>query len=205
MKRMYVVLSVLFLMVFYAGTLLGQQKSRPVDDNDTDFMEKRMKMREEMHRRMMDKLLRGVGPDQDMFKDMEQFMDEVMTDSFSGFDSFSRTTAQNYKMEWKEATTGRILEITPKSPEQQLDINVSNGLVIIKGKSETKTPNGTSISNFSNSFNVPGDCDPSKVKMDSKDGKILVQFPFLKASPKDLKPLKDERRPIKPSDSDVQI
>jgi len=153
---------------------------------------------------MMEKLLRGVGPDQDMFKDMEQFMDEVMSDSFSGFNSFTRTTAQNYKMEWSETSTGRVLTITPNSREQQLDINVENGLVVIKGKTEHKTPNGTSISNFSNSFNVPGDCDPAKVKMDSKEGKILMQFPYRSAKSLETKP-KGSRTPVGPSDEDVKI
>jgi HSP20 family molecular chaperone IbpA len=197
MKRMYVTLAIIFLVVLYAGTLLGQQRSRATD-RDTDVMEKRMRLREEMHRRMMDKLLKGTGPDQDMFKDMEQFMDEVMSDSFSGFDSYTRTTAQNYKMEWKETTSGRTLEITPNSPDQHLDINVADGFVVIKGKAEHKTPNGVSVANFSNSFNVPGDCDPAKVKMDSKDGKILVQFPYKEAT-------KTIQKPIGPLKTDVQI
>lgn len=201
---MYVVLGIMFLFVFWAGALLGQQSSRPVDDKESASMEKRLKMREEMHRRMMEKLLKGTGPNEDMFKDMEQFLDEVMTDSFSGFDSFTRTTAQNYKMEWSETSEGRVLTITPQSSEQKLDIDISNGLVIIKGKTENKSGNSVSISNFSNSFNVPGDCDPSKVKIDQKDGKILVQFPFWDSRAISDKQ-KNDRKPIPPSDSDVQI
>lgn len=201
---MYVVLGIMFLFVFWAGALMGQQSSRPVDDKESASMEKRLKMREEMHRRMMEKLLKGTGPNEDMFKDMEQFLDEVMTDSFSGFDSFTRTTAQNYKMEWSETSVGRVLTITPQSPEQKLDIDISNGLVIIKGKTENKSGNSVSISNFSNSFNVPGDCDPSKVKIDQKDGKILVQFPFWNSKAISDKQ-KNDRKPIPPSDSDVQI
>lgn len=202
---MYVTLSIIFLLIFWAGTLLGQNKGRPVDDTISESMEKRLKMREEMHRRMMEKLLKGVGPDQDMFKDMEQFMDEVMTDSFSGFDSFSRVTAQNYKMEWVETREGRTLNITPKGPEQQLDINVSNGLVIIKGKTEQRSEKGVSVSNFSNSFNVPADCDPGKVKIDQKDGKILVHFPFFKGKTSVTQEPRKERVPVEPSEGDVQI
>lgn len=206
MKRMYLTLFTIIMFTLWAGSLLGQQGSRPIDDKESVSMEKRLKMREEMHRRMMEKLLKGGTPDPDMFKDMEQFLDEVMSDSFSGFDSFTRTTAQNYKMEWSETSSGRTLTITPKSPEQQLDINVSNGLVIIKGKTENKTAHGISVSNFSNSFNVPGDCDPSKVKIDQKDGKILVQFPFWNSKSPTTKPKKDnDRKPIQPSESDVQV
>jgi HSP20 family molecular chaperone IbpA len=204
MKRMYVTLIVIVFLLLGAGTLFAQKSSRPVDDHDSTSLQKRLKMREEMHRRMMDKLLKGVGPDQNLFQDMEQFLDEVMTDSFSGFDSFSRTTAQNYKMEWSESKDGRTLIITPDSPQQQLDINVSNGLIIIKGKTEKKSANGVSISNFSNSFNVPGDCDPGKVKIDQKDGKILVQFPYRSAKPSEVKP-SEKRKPLGPSGSDIPI
>lgn len=203
---MYVTLSLMFLLIFWAGTLLGQQSSRPVDDQESDSMEKRLKMREEMHRRMMDKLLNGIGSDEDLFSDMEKFMDEVMTDSFNGLHSFSRTTSQNYQIEWTESGAGRTLSITPKTPEQQLDINVADGLITIKGKSEHKTPHGVSYSNFSNSFNVPGDCDPSKVKMDQKEGKILVHFPYRNVKAVDINPPeKDERKPLPPSEGDVQI
>ncbi len=207
MKRMYVTLAVIFLMIFGAGNLLSQIDARPIDDKDSPSLEQRYKMREEMHRRMMEKLLKGTGSNEDLFKDMEQFLDEVMTDSFSGFDSFTRTTAQNYKMEWSETKEGRTLEITPKSKDQELDINVSNGLVIIKGKTEIKGQSGTSISSFSNSFNIPGDCDPSKVKMNQKDGKILVHFPFWNSKEISEKQKKEPsgRKPIAPSKDDIQI
>ena len=203
MKRMYVVLFIMFAVIFWAGTLFGQQGARPVDDRPSDLMEKRMKMREEMHRRMMDKLLKGVGPDQDMFSDMEKMMDDMLRDSFTGFSSLSPSTA-NFSMEWLESSSGRTLVITPKDPGQVLDINVSNGLVIIKGKSENKTSQGVAVSNFTNSFNVPEDCDPAKVKIDQKDGKILVQFPFRTAKSLQLRP-EEDRKPLKPSEEDIQI
>jgi HSP20 family molecular chaperone IbpA len=194
----------MFAVVFWAGTLLGQRSVRPVDDHDSDLLEKRMKMREEMHRRMMNKLLHGIGPDQDMFSDMEEMMNEIMSDSSGGFSSFSSGSSANFKMEWKDSSLGRTLEITPSDPKQNLDINVSNGLIIIKGKVESKSANGVSISNFSNSFNVPEDCDPAKVKMDQRDGKIFVHFPFRAAKSSLPKP-KDDRRPLPPSGEDVQI
>lgn len=201
MKRMYLALSVLLLLFFWAGALLGQQNYRPVDDKVSDSMEKRIRLREEMHRRIMEKILHGIGPDQDMFTDMEKMMDEVMTDSFNGFDSLA-PSSQNYQTQWQESTSGRTLAITPKSKEQKLNIDISNGLVIIKGMNETKTANGISVSNFTNSFSVPVDCDSKKVKMDQKDGKILVFFPYLTAS-KEIKA--PARKPLPPSEEDVQI
>jgi HSP20 family molecular chaperone IbpA len=201
MKRMYVVLGLMFVLVFGVGSLFGQ---RPVDDEQMDSLKKRMRMREEMHRRMMEKLLKGKGSDQDLFSDMEKFMDEIMTDSFNGLSSFSRTTSENYKIDWTESKSGRTLVITPDSPDQKLDINVSNGFIEIKGKKEHKISNGTFYSNFANSFNVPGDCDATKVKMEQKDGKILMHFPYRVVKAVDIKP-KEDRIPVAPSESDVQI
>lgn len=200
---MYLTLFIMFVFVFWTGAILAQQGSRPVDDKQTTSMEKRMQMRAEMHRRMMEKLINGVGPDQDMFQDMEKFMEEIMADSFTGFESLT-PQAENYKMEWSESATGRTLNLTPKTPEQQLDINVSNGLIIIKGKVEDKRPNGIVVSNFTNSFNVPGDCDPAKVKISQHQGKILVSFPWRTAKPADIKP-KQDLKPIPPSETDVTI
>lgn len=204
MKRMYAVVTIIFVFMFGVGALLAQQPSRPVDDGPSDAMEKRLKMRAEMHRRMMEKLINGVGPDQDMFQDMEKFMEEIMADSFTGFDTLTRPAVENYKMAWSESATGRTLNITPKTPEQQLDINVSNGLIIIKGKVEDKRPNGIAVSNFTNSFNIPGDCDPAKVKISQAQGKILVSFPWRTAKAKDIQP-KQDLKPVPPSETDVPI
>lgn len=201
---MYLTLLIMFGSVFWIGNLFGQQGSKPVDDKQSTSMEKRMQMRAEMHRRMMEKLINGVGPDQDMFQDMEKFMEEIMADSFTGFETLNQPAVENYKMAWSESATGRTLNITPKTPEQQLDINVSNGLIIIKGKVEDKRPNGIAVSNFTNSFNIPGDCDPAKVKISQAQGKILVSFPWRTAKAKDIQP-KQDLKPVPPSETDVPI
>lgn len=203
---MYVTLALILISLIGAGTLLAQKISRPIDDkDDSAMMEKRLRMREEMHRRMMEKLLHGIGPDHDMFSDMESFLDEVMTDSFSGTQSFSRRMARNYRMDWAENKEGRTLVITPKGPEQQLNIDVKDGLITISGMTEVKTPNGTSKSSFTNTFNVPGDCDEKKVKIDQKDGKIHVTFPFKEMKKIELPKPRPERKPLPKSDSDIQI
>lgn len=201
MKRMYLVLILIFSVVFWAGTLLGQKSS---SDQNTDTLEKRLKMREEIHRRILDKFFKGVGPDEDMFSDMESMMQEMMSESLSGFDSFSQLGKEHFKYEWSETSSERILIITPSSPEQQLDIDVSKGMVTIKGKVEEKSAHGVSSSNFVNSFNVPDDCDASKVVMDQKDGKIVMKFPFISQTKRDA-PIKDKRRPVGPSGDEIQI
>jgi HSP20 family molecular chaperone IbpA len=197
MKRMYVALFIIAGIIFWAGSILGQQKK-------SDQMDDRLKMREEIHRRIMDKMLKGIGSDQDMFSDMEEMMDKLMSESMSGFDSLGTGSLQNFQVEWLESSTGRTLVITPQNPNQQLDINVASGFIVIKGQSENKSQSGSSYSQFSNSFNIPSDCDPGKVKMDQKDGKILVFFPYQNALPKKTRP-QDKRVPLPPSQGDVQI
>ena len=201
MKRMYVTLGVMFLLVMWAFSCLGQQATKPLSREEQ--MMKRMQMRDEVHRRIMEQLLKGGAPADDMFADMEKLMDETMIDAFSGADSFSSFTqrSSNFSMEWSENKEGRVLAVTPKTPEQQLDISVQNNMITIKGKIENKTQQGISVSEFNNSINVPSDCDSARVKMDHKDGRILLSFPFVgtKTLPK------TERKPLPKSKSDVSI
>lgn len=148
-------------------------------------LQKILQLREEMHRRMMDKVLRGIGPDQDMFADMEQSFGDAFADAIGP--GFMGSAIQT---EWSESSTGRTLIITPPKKDQPLDINIEKGMITIKGKTET--------TEFSQAVSIPNDCDPEKVKMDQKDGKIVVEFPFFKAQ-------KDQRKPVGPSENDVQI
>lgn len=201
MKRMYVTLGVMFLLVFWAFSSMGQKTTAP--NSELEQLQKRLELREEMHRRMMDKLINGNGPDQDMFKDMERAFEEVFSDSFTGVDSFT-PHAQNFKAEWTETSSGRTLVITPKTPEQKLDINVNNNMVTIKGETETKSAQGSSKMSFNNSFSVPGDVDAKKVIMGQKDGKILVQFPYVSVKSVTIPP-KNERKPLPPNENDVSI
>lgn len=146
-------------------------------------------LREEIHRRIMDKLLRGIGPDHDLFSDLDQMFEEGLE---------LRGSAA-YATSWVEGEKGRTLLITPKDPEQKLDINVENGLISIKGKEERKTEFGTSIRSFANSFSVPHDVDPSKVEISQKEGKILVSFPFRQKAPG------TDRYPVPAGKDDVTI
>lgn len=202
---MYVVLFLMAGLIFWAGTILGQHVSNFVVVDSSD-KEDRLNMREEIHRRIMKKLLYGSGPDQDMFSDLEQMMDTMMKDSFSHFDTMNFGQMNSpYSMEWSENQNGRTLSITPKNKDQQLDINIENKMITISGRAELKTQNGVSYSQFKNATNVPSDCDSSKVKMDHKDNTILVFFPFHgQQSKKSQTPLND-RKPLPPSDLDVEI
>ena len=196
---MYVLLGAFLFVILWTVTGFGQKRERT--DTDLDRIRKHMEMREELHRKMLDNLFNGTH-DEELFRDMDKLFEDAMKDSFGSSFSYS-LGGQSVSTEWQESSAGRTLFITPKSKDQQLDINIQNEMVTIKGKNEVKTPNGTSISDFSNSFSIPQDCDSTKVKMDQKDGKIVVFFPWRTA--KKMAPKKDDRIPLPKSDSDVTI
>ena len=212
MKRMYITLAAIFILIAWAVSCLGQKVTQSDQLSDMDRIKRRMELREEMHKRMREKLLYGIGPDDDLFKDLEQMFEESMSDSFLGFDQI-KIQSENFKSEWEESGSGRTLIITPKDKDQKLNIDVSDSVITIKGETLQKTATSTFSSSFTNSFPVPDDCDGAKVKMDQKDGKILIQFPFKTGgtlrtpapSPKVITPKKEERRPLPPSADDVTI
>ena len=196
MKRMYVTLLIIFLVFLWAAVGLGQKiiTTEQVPQG-FDRAKRRMELREEMHKRMRDKILHGIGPDQDLFQDMGQMFEDSMGDIGE---------TQHFEMNWVESPEGRTLTVIPKDKKQQLDIDVRQGAVTIKGKVEKKLTNGTSVSNFSNMVSIPEDCDETKVKMDQKEGRILITFPF-KEIKKVIIPKIPDRRPLSPSGEDVAI
>jgi HSP20 family molecular chaperone IbpA len=192
------------LLLTVLSTCLAQFQNSPTLTPPPAFdrQKRRLELREEMHRRMRDKLLHGVGPDQDMFKDMEKMMDEAMTEANSGFDVMA--PADHYATEWVRSNSGQTLVITPKNPKQQLDIDVKANMITIKGNFENKSGGSTYISNFSNSFGIPEECDGNQVKINQKDGKILVELPY-RVVKKVTVPKKEERKPLPPSSGEVTI
>lgn len=196
---MYVLLGFIFLVTLW--TLSGFGQRREHNDEYYDRIRKHMELREELHRKMLDNLFNGTH-DEDLFKDMDKLFDDAMKDSFGSSFGYS-FGGSSVDTEWQEASGGRTLIITPKSKDQKLDINIEQEMVTIKGKNEVKTPSGISSADFTNSFSVPQDCDSSKVKMDQKNGKIVIFFPWKIA--KKILPKKEERVPLPKSDSDVSI
>lgn len=178
---MYITLAIILVVIIGALSAVGQPFDRA---------QRRMELREEMHRRMRAKLLFGQGPDQDMFKDMESAFAEAMDDV--------QIEVANFKSEWSETKTGRVLTLTPQSPEQKLNIDVNATVITIKGESVQKTATSSISSSFVNSFPVPDDCDGTKVKMNQKGGNILVELPFKQNA-------KEERKPLPPSAGDIEI
>ncbi len=187
---MYVVLSIILLVFIWAVSCLGQ---KTVTDPPLDQFKRRLELREEMHRRMREKLLHGIGPDTDLFQGMDQLFEDAMKDSLGGVQSLD----SHYQMEWLETKTGRTLVITPKNPKQQLDIDIQKDMISIKGKSQEESSQGRMVSDFSNTFSVPDDCDGGRVKINQKDGKILIELPFKSAKPVQV--------PIPPTKDGVEI
>jgi HSP20 family molecular chaperone IbpA len=208
MKRMFVVLGILGVLCLWAISCLGQmsfdvhttQSNAPFDRT-----KRRMELREEMHRRMMDKLTNGGAADRDLFKDIEDEMDKAMGEAFSSGTSAPSNQNSNFSAEWVESKAGRVLIITPRSKDQQLEIDTKPELITIRGKVEKKTATTTSVSSFSNSFSVPADCDGSQVKMSHKDGKIVMEFPYKSLKNVTIPDKGEERKPLAPNDSDVAI
>ena len=199
MKRMYVTLGIILIALVWAVAALSQMGSSQdmAKSQGFDRMKRRMELREEMHRRIRDKLINGRGDDQNMFKDLEQEFEDTMSESFSGLGHFTQGSAE-FESEWLESKSGRTLVITPKNQNQKINIDVNALVISIKGESHEKSANGTFTTAFSKSFPVPDDCDGAKVKMNSKDGKLLVEIPF--------KVLKQEvRKPLPAAKGDVQI
>lgn len=199
MKRMYVILSIMLLCLvgifaaFAQVRVQVQNHTTPRARTPFDRQKRRAELREEMHRRIRDMLINGRGDQNDLFKDLEQEFQENMAEAFADMDQSSLVS--NFSSEWTENKNGRTLEIIPKDTSQKINIDVNATTITIKG--ETKQQSGTtSISSaFNNSFPVPGDCDGTKVKMNSKNGKILVELPY-------RLPPKVEKKPLTPKSSD---
>lgn len=198
MKRMYVTLAIILVVMIGAVAAISQTvQTTPPTRQPFDRAKRRAELREEMHRRMRAKLFHNQGPDQDMFADMESEMESLMADSFESMDSIKENFS-SFKSEWSENKEGRILTLTPQSPEQKLNIDVNATVITIKGESVQKTATSSVSSSFNNSFPVPGDCDGTKVKMSQKDGKIVMLLPY-------KVPAKEVRRPVAPSAGDIGI
>lgn len=166
---MYVTLGIILLLFVWAFSSFGQKK---ILSPEEETLRRHMQLRDQMHQRLRDHLIQGFGSDEDIFKDMDQlFNDTMITDM-----------PAHFKSEWSETSTGRRLVVTPKSPEQKLDIQIQNDMITIKG--------GEANSSFTSSFSVPQDCDGSRVKMSQGKGTIVVDLPYTRLKP--LAPSKDD-------------
>jgi len=202
MKRLWITLIIIFVTII--SMMAFGQKSQ--QDSRQAARQEAMRLREELHRRLLNHLFHGTGTTDDVFKDMDSLFEDVMSDMG---EDFSSGGSKNYEMTWTESKEGRSLLLSPQDKNQKLEINVEQGMVSIKGNNQVKTPNGTSISSFSHSYSVPGDCDWTRVKILEKEGKIVLSFPYksLDSAPKSPKPEEKnlDRTPLPPAGQEVTI
>lgn len=144
----------------------------------------------ELHRRLREQVLKGFQDHDSFVREMDQMLDQMMKDSMgpNGFGRLKDLAAPTIASEWSETEKGRTLEIIPASKETKLDVQVKDGMIVI----ESETISHHSQGRFSQSQTIPHDCDPEGVQMESKDGKLLVQFPWKKSDRKTL-PSKSKR------------
>lgn len=175
-------------------------------------MRERMRLREEMHQKLRESMLRGTDP-RGAMRDMEKLMDSMMEDmemdmgqldfgmpSLGGSHALSFGTRQHFSTEWTETSTGRSLVVRPASKDIKLDVQVKGQVVSISTDYAQKTK-GTSVQGQSVQTQiVPPDCDGDQVKMEAKSEGLVLFFPF-----KGKSPGKDEgRTPIQGKASDIQ-
>lgn len=201
MKKNILILLVILSLVSLFAFAQNRQDSRE------ERIKKALQLREELHRRMFQHFFDGSIATDDIFKDMDSLFDHNLSDLGS---SLLGSDSQHFEMSWSESKEGRSLVVVPKNKDQKFEINVEQGMVHLKGKVEEKSEYGSTVSQFSQSFSVPRDCDWAKVKIVEKEGKILLLFPYIKDAQlqkksKKTNPNKEERFPLKPSQGDVEI
>ncbi len=150
----------------------------------------------ELHRRLREQVLKGFQDHDQFVQEMDQMMDQMMRDSFgpNGFGRMQNLAAPTIATEWSESEKGRTLEISPASKDTKLDVQVKGGMIVIESETVTKHSQGR----FSQSQTIPQDCDPDGVEMESKEGKLLVHFPWTKSDKKTLKQNKVIPKPVSP-------
>lgn len=171
-------------------------------NQDFDRMKQRMQLREEAHRRMREKILKGRGGD-DLFDDLEKMFNDMMNDTSTSFeprDDFA-VSSNSFSTEWVSDGKTKTLILTPKDKSVELDINVKDQVITIGSKQKSKDQNSYSESSSTSIFPVPIECDGGKVQMKSVDNSIHLVFPLRVQKNGD----QNDRQPLKPSSGDVEI
>lgn len=127
-----------------------------------------------------------------MRKNLDDFFHEDTDHGFnSKFDDWFKGKFGGNIQEIKEREDDDFVywEINANTDENsKVDVKVEGDTVTISGQTKTqkKSEDGgnygsvESYSNFTRSFPAPPDTDPSKLKMEQKDGKIIVKLPKTK-------------------------
>lgn len=149
----------------------------------------------EFRRKMLERVFKE-------FDDDDFMNDDFFADPFSQIDKMFKNIP-NFKSgnealryEWTEDVKGRQLTIVPAKKDTPFDLDVNDGIIKISGRIINKTPQGSSVSSFSNSFSIPEDVDGDKVQItNNSEGHVVLKFPYRKG----MKPKLDD---FQPKDSD---
>lgn len=162
--------------------------------------EERLKRYQDFHQKLREQMLKGFDDKslEEMNRMVDSMMDEALRDfPTSGLSRFSSGPT----LSWSEKKEGRELLVIPKSKNDKLDIQVQNQMITIK----TVTSGENLHAETSNMQNVPSDCEGDQVKMQSKEGGVVLFFPWKKSAKPAAKSLEPERKPLKPQKSEFDV
>lgn len=117
----------------------------------------------------------------DPFKEVNRLQEQF----FASAPVFETVSAQA-KLNVEEDDQSIYYDISiPDIKSQDIDVRVENGVVVVQGKSETKSDESDRHSYFSSSFHqtfpwpsgVPEDLNVTKVKIKYEDNRVRVIFP----------------------------
>lgn len=145
------------------------------------------------------------------------FSDHFNFQTFDHDDFFQNLNFESnslYSTSWTEDQNGRVLKIVPSDKKTPLDIDIKEGVVTIKAKSEGDKGSNQVISNFSSSFSIPSDVEEKKANLTDKNGEIWIHFPWKVGKLKNKSKIENKEevekedegiRPLKPEPSDITI
>lgn len=196
--------SFLFLLNICLNTSFGQTRS----DEMSKQIEEIMRARDEMFKMLLDDNSMGS---------LEKKMEEMIKrfDQTGAFDLSALSTSDIGEYDWIDTPTHKILKLKIKqAKDQPLDIKIEQGMIRLKGQTESKIGSGKSVSksivNFERSFSIPQDVDQTNPEFENKDGEVHIKFKKLSSvkkmsNPKNKGKIENERMPVTPDNGDLSI
>jgi len=177
--------------LFLTSMMSWAQGPHPTDRTD------RAKAHDQMHQRLRESLIRGDDIMQTM-RAIEESMDQLMREAGEDMHALTQLTPRSARtvggtQEWAVVHGGRQLVLTPSHPDARLEVDVQGPRISIKESLST----GALQAMGETQIPVPAGCDPNKVKMEGKDGKLVLFFPCEGAEVGAVvpgKPLKRQRK-----------
>lgn len=115
----------------------------------------------------------------DQFERIQKRMKRMMESSFFSGGIFSNSMAKhfgrsNFEIHQAEDRSFKYIKINaPKVKKDNIDIQINNGMITIKGEIASEN----SRSQFSQSFNVPYGVMADKVSIETEGEEIVIKFP----------------------------